>query len=167
MNHNSHIWSHCLQPRHFTHWVYSDVVHSIFPFIGHAGVPGFGALFPDENGNFDEMWSCSSCCSHNGSRNPRQCWNLNDRVFKVKKGQSRSQCLYFRLFNTVDSKHRFNKCLPMTGFEQRSLVSEVTALPTEPQPLPKNDRVYVQMIWVLLAVKETVFNWKRVLVEVK
>ena len=27
--------------------------------------------------------------------------------------------LYFRLFNTVDSKQMFNKSLPMTGFEPR------------------------------------------------
>ena len=44
--------------------------------------------------------------------------------------------LYFRLFNTVDSKQinvRYNN-LSMTGFEL--VASEVTALPTEPQPLP-------------------------------
>ena len=107
MNHNSHIWSHCLQPRHFTHWVYSDVVHSIFPFIGHAGVPGFGALFPDENGNFDEMWSCSSCCSHNGSRNPRQCWNLMTEFFS-KKWAIHGLNVFIFVFST---QLTVNKCL--------------------------------------------------------
>ena len=51
-------------------------------------------------------------------------------------GHSRPLFLYFCLFNTVDSKqiHVGYKSLPMTGFEP--LVSEATALPTEPQPLP-------------------------------
>ena len=50
-----------------------------------------------------------------------------------------------------------DKSLPMIVFELGSLVSEETPLPTEPQPLPKNDRVYIKMIWVLFGVK-TVFN---------
>ena len=52
---------------------------------------------------------------------------------------SRPLFLYFRLFEyTVDSIQMFdiNKFLPLTGFEPRTLVSEATALPTEPQPLP-------------------------------
>ena len=48
----------------------------------------------------------------------------------------------FSLFSSFQysdvSKQMFfiNKFLPMTGFEPRTLVSEATALPTEPQPLP-------------------------------
>ena len=50
-------------------------------------------------------------------------------------GHSRPFFLYFRLFKTVDSKHInvWYKSFPMTAFEQRTLVSEATALP---QPLP-------------------------------
>ena len=32
----------------------------------------------------------------------------------------------------------FDKSLPMTGFEQRTLVSEATALPTDPNHCPSN-----------------------------
>ena len=35
----------------------------------------------------------------------------------------------------------FNKTSPMTGFELRTSVSEATALPTEPQPLPWLERL--------------------------
>ena len=59
---------------------------------------------------------------------------MNKAMFLIKMGQSRSLFLYFRLFNTVDSKKIYYvryKSLPMTGFEPRN------ALPTEPQPLPK------------------------------
>ena len=34
---------------------------------------------------------------------------------------------------TVNVQYKF---LPMTGFEPRTLESEATALPTDPQPLP-------------------------------
>ena len=34
-------------------------------------------------------------------------------------GHSWPLFLYFRLFNTVDSKQMFDKRLPMTGFEPR------------------------------------------------
>ena len=51
-------------------------------------------------------------------------------------GLSRSLFLYFRLFKTVDSNGQY-KFLPMTGFEPQTSISEATALPTEPQPLPR------------------------------
>ena len=37
-----------------------------------------------------------------------------------KKGHSRPLFLYFRLFNTVDSKQLFDKSLPTTGFDPRT-----------------------------------------------
>ena len=64
-------------------------------------------------------------------------WPLVLSFFKV--AHSRPLFIYFRLFNTADSK-QVNKCsiqiLPMTGSNQGPLVSEAIALPTEPQPLP-------------------------------
>ena len=45
-------------------------------------------------------------------------------------------CLYFRLFNAVDSKQMFNISLPMTGFKQQISESDGAALPIVPQPLP-------------------------------
>ena len=57
----------------------------------------------------------------------------------------------FLIFNTVDGK----KCclykrwgVPMNGFEPRTLVSEATALPTEPQPLPLVWNCSLQMHWL-------------------
>ena len=44
--------------------------------------------------------------------------------------------LYFRLFNIVDSKQMFNKFCQWLDSNRGPLVSEATALPTEPQPLP-------------------------------
>ena len=57
-------------------------------------------------------------------------------LFFFKMGHSRPLFLYFRLFIqlTVDVHYKF---LPMTGFEPLTLELEVTALPTEPQPLPR------------------------------
>ena len=47
----------------------------------------------------------------------------------------------FSLFSSFQQlamrKHVHFKILPMTGFERAPLVLEVTALPTEPQSLPK------------------------------
>ena len=40
-------------------------------------------------------------------------------LFFKKMGHSRPLFLYFRLFNTVDSKQMFDKSLPMSGFELR------------------------------------------------
>ena len=44
--------------------------------------------------------------------------------------------LYFRLFNTVDSKQMFNKFCQWLDSNCGPLVLEATTLPTEPQPLP-------------------------------
>ena len=46
---------------------------------------------------------------------------------------------------TVDSKQMFNinKFLPKTGIEPQTSVSEVTTLPTEPQPLPNKCKVRI------------------------
>ena len=57
-------------------------------------------------------------------------------------GSSRPLFLYFRLFNTVDSKQCSIKIMPMTGIElQTSGVGSNWALSTEPQPLPKPDNL--------------------------
>ena len=57
----------------------------------------------------------------------------------LKAGLSLPVFIYFRLFNTVESK-QVNKCSTwiflMTGFEPQSSVKETTALPTARQPLP-------------------------------
>ena len=51
-------------------------------------------------------------------------------------GHSRPLFLYFYLFNTVDSKQTFGKfCRWLDSNRGSPLVSEATALPTEPQPL--------------------------------
>ena len=44
--------------------------------------------------------------------------------------------LYFRLFNTVDSKQMFNTFCQWLDLNRGPLLLEVTALPTEPQPMP-------------------------------
>ena len=44
--------------------------------------------------------------------------------------------IYFRLFDIVDSKQMFNKICRWLDSNHGPLVSEATALPTEPQPLP-------------------------------
>ena len=41
-------------------------------------------------------------------------------VFFIKMGHSRPLFLYFRLFNTVDSKCSIYKFLPMTGYEPQT-----------------------------------------------
>ena len=56
-----------------------------------------------------------------------------DRLFCAeffKVGHSGPLFVYFRLFNTGDSKQMFNK-----NFAD-DWISKATALPTEPQPLP-------------------------------
>ena len=53
-----------------------------------------------------------------------------------KMGHFRPLFLYFRLFDTVDSKQMFNKFCQWLDLNRGPLVSEATALPTEPQPLP-------------------------------
>ena len=57
-------------------------------------------------------------------------------------GHSRPLFLYFCLLNTVDSK----QILLMTGFEPRTSGKKVTGLPTEPQPLPKLNILFVQFL---------------------
>ena len=52
-------------------------------------------------------------------------------------GHSRPLILYFRLFNTVDSKHIFNiKFCHWLDSNHGPLELEATALPTQPRPLP-------------------------------
>ena len=54
-----------------------------------------------------------------------------------KMGHSQSLFLYFRLFNTVDSKQMFNiSFCEWLDSNHRPLLLEATALPTEPQSLP-------------------------------
>ena len=57
-------------------------------------------------------------------------------ILFVKNGPFPAFFLYFRLFNTVDSKQMLDKACWWLDSNCRSLVSEATALPTEPQPLP-------------------------------
>ena len=52
--------------------------------------------------------------------------------------------LYFRLFNTVESKQMFNKFCQWLVSNLRPLVFEATALPTEPQPLPNQQPYHVE-----------------------
>ena len=57
--------------------------------------------------------------------------------FFKKVGHSRPLfSLYFRLFNNVDSKQYQYKICRWLDSNRRPLVSEATALPTEPQPRP-------------------------------
>ena len=69
-------------------------------------------------------------------RNVQSCWNY---LGFLKMGHSRPLFLYFRLFKTHVT---VNKCSIYINFcrwldsNRGSLVSEATALPTEPQPLP-------------------------------
>ena len=51
--------------------------------------------------------------------------------------------LYFRLFNTVDSKQMFNKSLPMTGFEPRISGVSGDSYTTEIKPLPSVSLIYL------------------------
>ena len=51
-------------------------------------------------------------------------------------------CLFFLIVRSVD------KILSRLGFERGTLVSEATALPTEPQPLPLNCTIFVHKIQV-------------------
>ena len=51
-------------------------------------------------------------------------------------GHSWPLFLYFRLFNTFDSKQMFKLNLHVTNSNRGPLVLEATALPPEPQPLP-------------------------------
>ena len=61
-------------------------------------------------------------------------------------GPSRPLFLYFRLFNTVDSKMFNINFLPMTGFEPWTSGIEATALSTEPQPLPTDLYFLIELI---------------------
>ena len=57
--------------------------------------------------------------------------------FFIKMGHSRPLFLYFRLFNTVDSKQMFHiKVCQWLDSNGGPLVSEATTLPTQPQPRP-------------------------------
>ena len=60
-------------------------------------------------------------------------------------GHSRPLFLYFRLFNTVDSKQMFDKSLPMPGFEPWISGIEGDRSTTEPQPLPINEISYLKL----------------------
>ena len=54
-------------------------------------------------------------------------------------GHSRPLFLYFRLFNTIDSKQMLDKSLPMPGFEPRISGVKGDRSTTELQPLPQSD----------------------------
>ena len=43
----------------------------------------------------------------------------NESILNLKRAIPGLFFLYFRLYNTVDSKQMFDKSLPMTGFEPR------------------------------------------------
>ena len=58
-------------------------------------------------------------------------------------GHSRPLFLYFRLFNTVDSKQMFNKSLPMPGFEPRISGVEGDRSTTKAQPMPVHQNVFM------------------------
>ena len=60
-----------------------------------------------------------------------------------QNGHSRSLFLYFHLFNIVERKQMFNKFRRRLGSNRGSLVSEGTALPTEPRPLPDNTNLHL------------------------
>ena len=59
-------------------------------------------------------------------------------------GHSRPLFLYFRLFNTIDSKQMLDKSLPMPGFEPRIPGVEGDRSTTEPQPLPRSSNMFTQ-----------------------
>ena len=64
----------------------------------------------------------------------------------LKMGHYRPLFLYFRLFNTVDSKQMFHiKACWWLDLNRGPLVSEATALPTEPQPLP------ISYVWQIIS----------------
>ena len=58
--------------------------------------------------------------------------NHGSRSFLLKKAITSLFFLYFRLFNTVDSKQMFNKFCRWLDTNRGPLVLEATALPTEP-----------------------------------
>ena len=69
----------------------------------------------------------------------------SERESLLKMGHSQPLFLYFRLFNTVDSKMfniNFSQCRDSNC---RPLDLEATALPTEPQPLPEGKFVVEQI----------------------
>ena len=66
--------------------------------------------------------------------------------FFLKMDHSRTLFLHFHLFNTVDSKQIFNiKVCWWLYLNRRSLKLEASALPTEPQPLPKSNVIVCQI----------------------
>ena len=66
--------------------------------------------------------------------------------FYAKKAIPGLFFLYFRLFNTVDSKQMFNKFCRWLDSNRGPLVLEATALPTEPQPLLLHLIVFTKLI---------------------
>ena len=62
----------------------------------------------------------------------------------LKNGPFPASYLYFHLFNTVDNKQMFYiKVCRWLDSNRGPLVSDVTALPTEPQPLPKRSKFLI------------------------
>ena len=59
----------------------------------------------------------------------------------LKMGHSRPLFLYFRLFNTVNSKQMFDKSLPMTGIELQISGVGGDRSTTEPQPLHRREKM--------------------------
>ena len=82
---------------------------------------------------------CWSWCCRRTRRVSRPCPHPSENFdFVLKVGHSRSLFVYFRLFNTVASTQMFHiKVCRWLDSNRGPLVSEATALPTEPQPLPK------------------------------
>ena len=79
--------------------------------------------------------------------------NINmSRCVLFKIGHSRLIFLYFRFYNTVDSKQIFIKIFPMTGFEplNSDAWSDPSTNPTEPQPLPVTSRCDCSILLFLL-----------------
>ena len=67
--------------------------------------------------------------------------------------------LYFRLFKTVNRESSIWN-FKMTGFEPRTSRREVTALPTEPQPLPKWTRRFQKYVFLCRAACIFCLFWK-------
>ena len=57
-------------------------------------------------------------------------------MYFLEMGHSRPIFFMFAFYISQLVENLVHKTLQMTGFERGSLVSEATALPTEPQPLP-------------------------------
>ena len=73
---------------------------------------------------------------------------------------------HFSLYSCFQYSKRLIEILPIAGFERRSLESEATALPTEPQPLTLSTVCLCEKIVGSKAATTTEKNEKEQLIEI-